>query len=605
MTYKATWDLESVYSGGSNSEALHHKFDTLTTQLIRLQELVSQWIPTSEAIQSDLFQQILELSDTISEGISQTSTFSVAHLSAKQDDSYAPINLNKINLLATEFHNIYTHFTKKIESIPQKDWDKLLDTPPFQQVAFRLNEIREKAQELLSTDLEHTIAELSIDGFQAWEDMYNDLVSSVKIKIERDGVTHEYSAAQADNLLLSAKTPSERALVLSAWEEAWQHHAPLFQTVLNHLAGFRLTDYKLHNKDSYLDTPLKLNRLKKETLDTMWKTITHNKDRLVDFLNLKASLMGVDKLGWADVEAPLTVGNDQSEHYEYTEAAHFIMEHFEKVSPQMKALAKLAFERQWIEAENRSNKRPGGYCASLPESGESRIFMTFSGTPDNVSTLAHELGHAFHSYVLRSEPHLNQQYAMNVAETASTFAELIVTDATIQAAKTVEEKIKLLDQKNSRAAIMFMDIHARYLFERRFYDNRQEGLVSTNTLNALMEQAQKDAFNHSLASYHPTFWASKGHFYSTSVPFYNFPYTFGFLFSLGIYAQAEKMDTKTFEQRYINLLKDTASMTTEELALKHLDVDLTKVDFWQDAIDLIIADVDTFEQLVNDYLDEK
>src|SRR5690606_22289272 len=205
-----------------------------------------------------------------------------------------------------------------------------------------------------------------------------------------------------------------------------------------------------------------------------------------------------------------------------------------------------------------------------PVDQQSRIFMTYSGTPSNVSTLAHELWHAFHSYALRDTHTLNRGYAMNVAETASTFAEMIVSDAAVQNADNDAVKLALRERKN--------------------------GLVSKKRLNELMEEAQKEAYLDSLKEYHPLFWGSKLHFFITGVPFYNFPYTFGFLFSLGIYAQAVK-EGKGYEQKYMALLEDTGSMTVEELAEKHLGVDLTKRDFWEEGVKLCIKDVEEFMEM--------
>ncbi|MGP4118071.1 M3 family metallopeptidase, partial [Levilactobacillus zymae] len=134
-------------------------------------------------------------------------------------------------------------------------------------------------------------------------------------------------------------------------------------------------------------------------------------------------------------------------HFTFDEAAAFMIQHYGEFSPKMAALAQHAFEHRWIEAEDRAGKAPGGWMESAPETHESRIFMTFTGSPNDVSTLAHELGHAFHSSVMADLPNLRQDYAMNVAETASTFGELIVADANVQAAKTNAEKITLLNAK--------------------------------------------------------------------------------------------------------------------------------------------------------------
>lgn len=227
--------------------------------------------------------------------------------------------------------------------------------------------------------------------------------------------------------------------------------------------------------------------------------------------------------------------------------------------------------------------------------------MTYGESVNEAATLAHELGHAFHSSLMWELPNLNREYAMNVAETASTFAELIVADATLKEAKTPEEKINLLDTKLQNAAAMFMNIHARYLFETRFYTARQSGLVSAEEISVMMLDAQKESYLDQLGSYHPHFWAAKLHFYIDDMPFYNFPYTFGYLFSLSIYAYASQ-HSGSFEEEYIALLKDTASMTSEALVMKHLGADLTKPEFWQAGIDKVLEDIETFMALTEAYV---
>jgi len=229
-------------------------------------------------------------------------------------------------------------------------------------------------------------------------------------------------------------------------------------------------------------------------------------------------------------------------------------------------------------------------------SKQTRIFMTSAGAASNVSTLAHELGHAYHQHVMNDLPILTQDYAMNVAETASTFAELIVADATVRAARTDQERISLLEDKIQRSVAFFMNIHARFLFENEFYKKREEGLVSVRELNELMVQAQKTAYCDELVDYHPHFWAAKLHFYLTDVPFYNFPYTFGYLFSAGLYAKSVE-EGSGFADKYVDLLKDTGIMSVEQLAAKHLGIDLALPEFWQTAVNKTLEDVELFLQL--------
>ncbi len=321
----------------------------------------------------------------------------------------------------------------------------------------------------------------------------------------------------------------------------------------------------------------------------------------MDFLIRKGKLLGKEKMAWQDQEAPVILGDLKAKTYSFDEGAAFILENFGKFSPKMAAFAKSAFEKSWIEAEDRPGKRPGGYCTGLPETKESRIFMTYGGSINEVATLAHELGHAFHSSVMWDLPMMNQDYAMNVAETASTFAELVVADAALKEAQTDDEKINLLDSKMINAIAMFMNIHARYIFENNFYTERQKRVVPASEITQMMEDAQKEAYAGALENTHPHFWCAKLHFYIDDVPFYNFPYTFGYLFSTGIYAFANKQGAN-FEDQYIALLRDTASMTTEELVQRHLGVDLRQPDFWQAGIDEIKKDVALFMELTEKYI---
>lgn len=597
--YKETWDMESVFPGGSDSKAFQEKFKDTKEQLAELKELIGTFDFKNEDIShiSDHITVFLDQYSSIRSAISEMGSFVGGLISADVNDQKAVQLSTQLNPLYTTLSQITVTMQKSFAAISEEDWAEILYNDTLFPVAFRLTEWRYQGNQLLSEAEENIINRLSIDGFEAWDEMYGDLVGQLEIDF---GDGKKLSAGQAENAMTAEKDPQKRAEMLKVWEQTWNHQATLFARVLNHLAGFRLTNYDLHGTHDYLKKPLELSRMKKETLTIMWDTISANKDKIVEYFDRKAKIMGLDGLGWLDVGATLPIDAGSEQHYTFTEAAEFIIKHFESFSPEMAKMARQAFEERWIEAEDRPNKRPGGYCSSLPESEQSRIFMTFLGTSDNVSTLAHELGHAFHSHVMNDLPSINQDYAMNVAETASTFAELIVSDATIQSSQSKEEKIKLLDEKIGRGATMMTNIHARFLFEDAYYTERQKGFVSADRLKELMLEAQKEAYQNSLTSYHPMFWAAKLHFYITGVPFYNFPYTFGYLFSQGIYAHFLN-EKGNAEKDYIDLLRDTASMTTEDLAEKHLNVDLTQPDFWQNSIDLLIQDIDQFLELTKEY----
>lgn len=604
MKYSMTWDLDSLFKGGIESPELQQRLSLLDKQIETYTEEISNWKPEADAPDFSDFTQILTTQELVKNGFSQTISFVNAIQSADVSNKKAGTTLASLFNKSTNFENANVLLTKKLTGISDTLWKELEKTSTLQQpgVAFILNETREQGKRLLSESEENIINQLSTDGFNAWSTHYDSLVAQFSIPFtEKDGTKVSLSAGQAFNKMMGDADPNVRAELFEKWEAAWSEKAPLFADTLNHLDGFRLTENKLHGITNHLQVPLEYNRMQEATLNAMWGTIAKNKQPFVDFLTRKAQLLGKNKMAWQDQDAPIILGSFEEKRYTFDEAAEFIVENFNKFSPKMATFAQMAFDNSWIEAEDRPGKRPGGYCTSLPENKESRIFMTYGESINEVSTLAHELGHAFHSHVMWDLPVLSQDYAMNVAETASTFAELIVADATLKQATSDEEKINLIDVKMQNAIAMFMNIHTRFIFENNLHEARKKNVLTDEEITELMLNAQKESYCDSLESYHPHFWASKLHFYIDDVPFYNFPYTFGYLFSLGIYAHAQKQGS-SFEDEYIALLRDTASMTTEELAKKHLDVDLTKPDFWQNGIDIIKKDIEEFLKITEKHI---
>ena len=594
MKYAINWDLESIFAGGSSSESLQQELQQISTKMKEFHQLVDAFTPNAEN-QVEALTEILAVHEEIQKSFTECGSFIEALNSANIHDQQAKLLTGQLYSNLPAFQLATTILNKKFASYSEEDWQNLMTH--FSQIAFRLSEMRRDGQELLDEQSENIINTLALDGQSAWSQHYDTIVASIQIPFNGEML----SAGQAFNTMMSSQDKAVRQELFEKWEKAWSEKADIFADTLNHLDGFRLNNYKLHGVQDYLKQPLEYNRLDKETLDMMWGTIQKNKQPIIDFLTRKAQLFGKDKMDWQDQDAPIVLGDFEERRYTFDQAADFIVENFKKFSPKMSEFAQMAFDKAWIEAEDRPGKRPGGYCTSLPKSQESRIFMTYGESVNEVSTLAHELGHAFHSHVMWDLPTLNQDYAMNVAETASTFAELIVADATLKEAKTDEEKINLLDVKLQNAIAMFMNIHARFIFESNFYAARQKGLVATDEITRLMVEAQKEAYINGLGSYHPHFWAAKLHFFIDEVPFYNFPYTFGYLFSLGIYAKASQ-HADGFENQYIALLRDTASMTTEELAKKHLDTDLHQATFWQAGIDMVLKDIATFMDLTEKYI---
>jgi oligoendopeptidase F len=594
-TYSAVWNLDVFFEGGSDSPEFQAHLIETEKKLNQFKDKLQTW---SGATVEENIQTLVELLDefqTITKALRQEGAF-ISCLTAQNTADKKALQLqSRVTGLSAAFQSILTEFDEKLVSFTNEEWSSIIGDDRIKVLSFVLSERRERAKEKLSKEEETLINALGVDGYHSWGQMYDLIVGTIQIPVEENGEVKALSVGQAANKF-SSSDRQVRKTVFENWEQAWGEKSDILAKTLNHLAGFRLNVYKKRGWEDVLKEPLDINRMSKKTLDTMWQVISDYKQPLVKYMNKKAELLGLDKLSWYDLDAP--IGNSETK-LSYQEGAEFILEHFAQFGEEKTTFAKIAFENQWIEAEDRAGKRPGGFHTYFPESAQSRIFMTYSGTPSNISTLAHELGHGFHTYAMRDLHPLNRNYAMNVAETASTFAEMILADASVKNAQTKEEKIALLEDKIQRSVALLMNIHARFLFETRFYEERKSGMVSSERLNELMLQAQKDAYGNGLDEYHPLFWGSKLHFFITGVPFYNFPYTFGYLFSLGIYSKALE-EGKGYEEKYIALLKDTACMTVEELAQKHLNVDLTERDFWEDAVKLCVKDVEDFLELVGE-----
>lgn len=593
--YQPTWDLDIIFSGGSDSEHFYSYMKHTEEAIKQLAAAVENFNPEERMIDGPLLSEIVEELEATTKQLSEVGAF-ISCLSAQNvKDKQANLLVSKRSELNALMGAVKTKFDQKLATITEDSWVELLRRPEFHEVSFVLNESRERAKEQLPEREEVLLNDLAIDGYQGWAQMYDELVSQMEVEIEEDGKVDHYSVGQAANKLTDPRRKVRRQ-AFEQLKKTWGEQTGLFAQTLNHLAGFRLQSYKHRGWKNVLSEPLAINRMKQETLDAMWTAVSNNKQPFADFLQQKAEKLGLEKLSMYDVNAPF---GSTAKLSSYTEGAQFIIDQFYKFSPKMSAFAQMAFENRWIEAEDRADKRPGGFCTSFPDSEQTRIFMTYSGTSSNIATLAHELGHAYHQYAMNDVNGLNQRYPMNIAETASTFAEMIVADAAVKNAENPEEKKSLLANKIQRSITFFMNIHARFMFEQRFYEERKQGMVSPNRLDELMTEAQDEAYCGAVKDAEPHFWASKLHFHITDVPFYNFPYTFGYLFSLGIYdvAQSQK---DGFEDNYIALLRDTGKMSVEDLAMKHLNIDLTEPDFWERAMRLSIRDVEEFMALQGD-----
>lgn len=589
MALSLNWDMDSIFEGGSQSTALADYLEKLTSEMDAFEQ-VGRPDSLSDTTQSAWIDTIQTLYD-LGARLNEAGSFIYCLVSQDVKDDKALQLLAQIDQLSAQLGTFWTQLTAAFAEQDDAAWAKLTTQTELNAVAFHLNEERELARKKMNPELETLANELATDGYHAWDRLYGVMSGDKEVVFDDKPMT----LYQLQGRFMDNPDREVRCRAFELFEKSWGELAKNCSLALNHQAGFRLTLYKHRGWESILQEPLQENRLTAETLEAMWSVIDAKSAKLLDYFTAKAKLLGADQLSWFDVQAPV---GEINKTFSYEAVTDFVVDNIRPFNPNIADFCRMAINSHWIEAEDRPGKRAGGYCTGLPVSKESRIFMTFNGSYNAMLTLAHELGHAYHGWVMRDMPYGARRYTMSVAETASTFNETIVRDAGFKAATDDRERLSMLGAKLNDAAAMLMDIRARYDFERAFFEQRAKKNLSVDELNELMVTAQKGAFKDGLAQYHPLFWASKLHFYATRAPFYNFPYTFGYLFSNGVYAQALQ-EGPAFQERYIALLRDTGSMTTEDLAQTHLGVDLTQPEFWETAVDGVLADVDEFVTLAN------
>ncbi|MFQ5607206.1 MAG: M3 family oligoendopeptidase, partial [Candidatus Zixiibacteriota bacterium] len=493
-----------------------------------------------------------------------------------------------------QYFEAMSGFEARCRDQSDDNWKALLQREKLSAISFPLNETRELGKLKMDPALEGLAAELATNGYHGWSRLYDKMAGDLTVRWSENGTSEDISLGQLATKINSPDRETRRES-FEKLTEAWKSRQALAALALNYQAGFRLSLYRRRGWESALDDPLRLNRMSKRTLDAMWAACGEGALKLAPYIEAKKKLLGIDVFRWYDETAPV---GESSSQFTWDEAWCFVEENVGAFSRDMQEFVRLARDGRWVEAEDRPGKAGGGFCTGFPLNKETRIFMTFGNTYGDLSTLAHELGHSYHQHVLKDMPHLVTQYPMNLAETASTFNELLVIDEALTQSDSAQERLMQLDQKMQSALTFFCNIRARFLFDVRFYERRASGALTPAELSELMLQAQREAYGEIMGAdgLHPLFWASKLHFFTTEYPFYNFPYTFGYLFATGVYSHAREHGA-SFAAGYRDMLSDTGRMSAEELARKHLQADLTQPDFWRSAVESALQGLDEFVAL--------
>ncbi|UTV26559.1 M3 family oligoendopeptidase [Photobacterium atrarenae] len=587
-----SWDLSIAYQDLADPK--------ITRDIEMIQSLINRLEALDPTRLEDL-QQALRIDADISVTLSTLSTFANCLASVDASHEGAKKLAGQADRLYSQAEQALNPYLQAIIHLDANVFETLLQGEGLDVFRFKLERRRLQRHRMLSVGEEQLLSAMNVDGRNAWGRLYDNLTGSLSVKMKLvDGREETVGLSQAASLLYGPDALRREP----AWHgisEVMTVHQESFAAILNGLSGGRLTEYEKRSHTEqvhFLDPSLHTSRIEKSTLDAMIGVARDNRAVGQKAGLAMAALFGTDKLKpWDELASMPALDGGESATYSFDRGITIIREAFAGVDQEMADFVDWMVENQRIDAAPQPHKRLGAYCTKFADTRSPLVFMTWGGSMSDVLTLAHELGHAFHNWVMRDMPLARTEYPMTLAETASIFAENIVRDALMAKAQTTQDQLQMLWEEAQSALQLLINIPVRYEFEKAFYEQRQQGELTPAQLRELMGETWREWYGEAMDETNAMFWASKLHFSIPEISFYNYPYLFGYLFSKGVYAQ-RAVKGEQFYADYKALLRDTGSMTAEAVVQKHLGMDIRQPAFWQQSVDMVQQQVAAFERLV-------
>lgn len=593
------WDLTNVYPM-LNSPEYEADFKKLEHMLDELQIFLNGQISQANADADpallekvasgaiDRMNEIWELSQTLNNYVHSFITTDSFDKPAQKADSV-------LDQLSVRGEKLSVQFKSWIGRI-HPALPALLEQPSSAQAhAFFLEETAEESQHLMSEVEEGLAAELNVSGATAWAKLQGTVTSQLSVDFEMDGKVHRMPMPALINLR-SHPNEEVRKRAYEAENQAWASVSETLAACMNGIKGTVNTLNKRRNYMDALEPALHQSRIDRPTLEAMMEAMHDSFPMFERYFKAKARRLGKEKLAWWDLSAPL---GESKSTFTFPEARDFVLHNFGSFAPELEALARRAFDHHWIDAEQRVGKRGGAFCMGIPGVKESRVLCNFDGSLDQVFTVAHELGHAFHNECMyrQGKTPLQRRTPMTLAETASIMCETIVMEAVLKATTDPIEEMNVLETALIGSSQVIVDIYSRFLFEKEVFERRAQAELSPDELNDIMERAQKATYGAGLDEnfLQKYMWTWKPHYYSHGRSFYNFPYAFGQLFAIGLYAIYQERGA-AFVPDYMNLLASTGEGKAAELA-DRFGINIRTKEFWAGSLKIIERQIDRYTEI--------
>ena len=483
--------------------------------------------------------------------------------------------------------NAFSRYLASLENL-----DAIIDADDeLKARAFALREAAEDAKHQLPEALEKPVLKMQLSGGEAFSHLRDKLDAT--LLVDYDGKQIPLSAVRA--LAYDGDADTRRRAYEAELASYKKIELPM-SFCLNNLKAEGETMAALKGYKGVLDMALAHSRMDEKTLEAMWTAIREALPEVREYFKAKGRLLGHENgLPFYDLFAPV---GQSTRTYTVEEARALLLDLFGKFCPEMGEMMRTAFDEGWIDMYPREGKSGGAFCSGYYAKNISRVMTNFAGSASDVSTLAHELGHAFNNRMLHHKPIMMTETPMPLAETASTFNETLLISQLLKTA-TPEEELTLLDSCLTEQTQTMVDIYSRFLFEQKVVAAQADHALDVDELKETMLWAQEQSYGDGLdPEYrHPYMWACKSHYYSTGVHFYNFPYAFGGLFARGLYARYEK-EGEAFVPVYCDLLSRFGSDTIANVTAS-VGIDVTTPDFWREAVESVLVQVRRFVELAD------
>ncbi len=593
------WDLTNVYPSLESKE-FEAAIADAKAQIAEMERYFDERVSktnasTPPAKLAALVGEGVERSNKLGELVGTLWPYISSFVSTNSRDMLAMKKFSEFQQMMVPAQNLGTRFQAWVGTLGPV-LDQVVDLNDSARAhAFNLKETAEQAKYLMSDKEEFLAAELNLSGASAWSKLQGTVTSQLTVDFELDGQVKKLPMPALINL---HSHPSEdvRRRAYDAEMKAWKSVEEPLAACMNGIKGTVNTLDKRRGREDALHSAIDAARIDRATLEAMLGAMEASFPMFRKYFKSKAKRFGQQKLPWWNLFAPVGTANKQ---YSWDEARAFILKNFSTFSPDLESFARRAFDSQWIDAEQREGKRGGAFCMGLDGVKESRILCNFDGSLDQVSTIAHELGHGFHNacaYESNKTP-MQQDTPMTLAETASIMCETIVMEAVLKDATDPQEQLAILETRLVGDAQVIVDIYSRYLFEKEVFERRAQSELSADDLNDAMERAQKATYGDGLDenALHKYMWTWKPHYYSAGRSFYNFPYAFGLLFGLGLYAIYQQRG-EAFVADYRHLLASTGESSAADLAAR-FGIDIRSRKFWEDSLAIIGKKIDRYCEL--------